>query len=107
MNTGKQTKGTCAFCGQEIPKRAAARHFASCEKLAARIAKADAGKTKPDTILRLRLQPAGTTPFWLDLEMRGTAALKELDFYLRAIWLECCGHLSHFASAAGTARNFR
>ena len=28
--------------------------------------------------------------------MAGSAPLKELDRYLRAIWLECCGHLSRF-----------
>ncbi|MBK6433513.1 hypothetical protein [Candidatus Amarolinea dominans] len=28
----------------------------------------------------------------LHLEMRGKATLKDLDEYLRAIWLECCGH---------------
>jgi len=30
--------------------------------------------------------------------MRGSATLKDLDGYLRAIWLECCGHLSRFSS---------
>ena len=29
--------------------------------------------------------------------MRGSATLKDLDSYLRAIWLECCGHLSRFS----------
>ena len=28
--------------------------------------------------------------------MNGNATLTELDKYLRAIWLECCGHMSHF-----------
>jgi len=28
--------------------------------------------------------------------MRGSATLAKLDDYLRAIWLECCGHLSKF-----------
>jgi len=28
--------------------------------------------------------------------MRGSATLTKLDDYLRAIWLECCGHLSKF-----------
>lgn len=31
------------------------------------------------------------------LEVRGSAKLEKLDDYLREIWLECCGHLSHFA----------
>jgi hypothetical protein len=29
--------------------------------------------------------------------MKGTATLGDLDHYLRAIWLECCGHLSQFS----------
>jgi hypothetical protein len=36
--------------------------------------------------------------FWLDLEMKGSATLQDLDGYLRAIWLECCGHLSMFST---------
>ena len=35
--------------------------------------------------------------FWLDLEMRGAANLEQLDWYLREIWLECCGHMSCFS----------
>lgn len=31
------------------------------------------------------------------LEVRGSAKLEKLDHCLREIWLECCGHLSHFA----------
>jgi hypothetical protein len=31
------------------------------------------------------------------LEIPGKTQLVELDDYLRAIWLECCGHLSQFS----------
>jgi hypothetical protein len=44
----------------------------------------------------LRVQDAVDKDFWLDLEMVGSAKLGKLDDYLRAIWLECCGHLSQF-----------
>jgi len=44
----------------------------------------------------LRVQDAYLKDFWLDLEMRGSATLTKLDEYLRAIWLECCGHLGEF-----------
>jgi hypothetical protein len=30
------------------------------------------------------------------MEMAGSASLDKLNKYLRAIWLECCGHLSKF-----------
>lgn len=35
--------------------------------------------------------------FWFDVEVRGSATLQDIDDYLRAIWLECCGHLSRFS----------
>ena len=34
--------------------------------------------------------------YWLHFEMNGNATLSDLDYYLRQIWLECCGHLSQF-----------
>src|SRR5262249_38852933 len=52
----------------------------------------------------LRVQDAYNNEFWLDLEMRGSATLKQLDTYLRAIWLECCGHLSRFSVGGGWGR---
>jgi hypothetical protein len=36
--------------------------------------------------------------------MRGSAALKNLDSYLRAIWLECCWHLSKFSIGAWSGK---
>jgi hypothetical protein len=45
----------------------------------------------------LQVQDAYSPDFWLHLEMNGGARLKDLDDYLRAIWLECCGHLSQFS----------
>ena len=32
----------------------------------------------------------------MELGVRADATLHELDRFLRSVWLECCGHLSHF-----------
>jgi hypothetical protein len=48
-------------------------------------------------LYHLRAQDAGGGDFWLDLELNGSATLADVDDYLRAIWLECCGHLSQFS----------
>jgi hypothetical protein len=48
-------------------------------------------------LYHLQIQDAWSADFWLHLEMNGNASLKDLDCYLRAIWLECCGHLSQFS----------
>lgn len=34
--------------------------------------------------------------YWLHLEVPASAPLRDLDGYLRDLWLECCGHLSLF-----------
>ena len=35
-------------------------------------------------------------PHWMELGVRADTTLHELDGFLRSVWLECCGHLSHF-----------
>jgi hypothetical protein len=97
MARSKQSQGKCGFCGQEFTKSGVNRHMAACTSWQAAMAKAENSKRKSDTLYHLRVQAAGQPPFWLDLGMRGAAKLKDLDDYLRAIWLECCGHLSQFS----------
>ena len=53
--------------------------------------------TKPSSLFRLRVEDAYTPFYWLDIEVKATAELSDLDRFLRDIWLECCGHLSLFA----------
>jgi len=97
MPRGKQSKGKCAYCGQEIAKGGMTRHLATCPEHRAIIEKAECKKVARETLYHLRVQDAWRSEFWLDLEMRGSATLQDLDSYLRAIWLECCGHLSQFS----------
>ena len=97
MPRGKQSKGTCAHCGTEIAKNAVTKHLSVCLERRTIIEKAARKKTAPVSLYHLRVQAAHRREFWLDLEMRGTGALKDLDYYLRGIWLECCGHLSQFS----------
>ncbi len=35
-------------------------------------------------------------PHWMELGVRADTTLHKLDSFLRSVWLECCGHLSHF-----------
>jgi len=96
MPRGKQSKGTCAYCDQVFTKSGITKHLAVCAQRQEALAKAAEKKGKPIKLYHLRIQDAGQSRFWLDLEMKGTATLDELDGYLRAIWLECCGHMSEF-----------
>ncbi len=88
-----QSRGTCKYCGEETAKSGMIKHLAKCEK---RFKMIESAKQPMETIWHLRVQDAYSKEFWLDLEMRGSATLEKLDHYLRAIWLECCGHLSKF-----------
>lgn len=97
MSRRKQTRGACAFCGREMSKGGLTRHLKTCPQRQAAIAAVDAGAGDPQSLYHLRVQDAWGGDFWLHLEMQGRATLKDLDHYLRAIWLECCGHLSQFS----------
>ena len=74
------------------------KHLSACPKRKEIQDKRDQQDEEKEQIYHLKIQDSWLKDFWLHLEMRGSAALKELDSYLRAIWLECCGHLSQFSS---------
>ena len=91
-----QSRGRCQYCGEETAKSGMSRHLAKCDKRIQIIQAADAEKGTEETLWHIRVQDAYAKDFWLDLEMRGSTSLEKLDAYLRAVWLECCGHLSKF-----------
>lgn len=97
MPNGTQSKGACVYCAGEITRSGATKHLNACPNRRSVIATAEKTKAADETLHHLRAQDAGMCEFWLDLEMRGSCTLEELDFYLRGIWLECCGHASRFS----------
>jgi hypothetical protein len=96
MNRREQTRGTCAYCGKPMTRSGMARHLASCTGREAAIRTAEAAGKSATRLIHLEVRDAYDPRYWLQLEMTGDAPLKKLDDYLRAIWLECCGHLSEF-----------
>ena len=38
----------------------------------------------------------GNGLYWMELAVRADTTLRQLDDFLRGMWLECCGHLSEF-----------
>jgi hypothetical protein len=80
------------------------RHLRACPQRTAAIAAAEQNSRATETLYHLRAQDSWRGDFWLNLEMRGSAMLQELDLYLRAIWLECCGHLSQFSIGGWAGR---
>lgn len=97
MARRKQSQGKCAFCGREMAKGGLARHLSACSQRQEAMSTANQKRGKEQELYHLQVQDAWQGDFWLHLEMNGSATLADLDDYLRAIWLECCGHLSQFS----------
>ena len=91
-----ENPGTCGYCGEVVTKRGVLKHLEKCPRRQAALSAAEASSRPVETLWHLRVQDAYDKDFWLDLEMNGSASLDSLDQYLRAIWLECCNHLSEF-----------
>jgi len=88
-----ENRGACIFCGETLLRRGIAKHLEKCPSYQQALAQS----TQPlENIWRVRVQDAYDSDYWLELDLRGSASLTQLDKYLRAIWLECCGHLSEF-----------
>ena len=98
-----ENPGTCVYCGEIILRRSVNKHLEKCQKRQAALEQAATSNRPVETLWYLRVQDAYLKDFWLDLEMVSSASLDKLDKYLRAIWLECCGHLSNSPLVAGGA----
>jgi hypothetical protein len=103
MSQSAKTEGACTFCGKRSTRGGMSRHLQTCPARKEAIRAADAGSGEREPIFHLQAQDAGAGDFWLHLEMRGSATMKKLDEYLRAIWLECCGHMSDFSRGRSTS----
>jgi hypothetical protein len=93
--------GTCSFCGETFTTRTIKRHLANCAKrqeTEATAARSKKAKTLP--LYQLQVEGRGFFgKYWLYIELPADATLRNLDQFLRDIWLECCGHLSAFEIA--------
>jgi hypothetical protein len=97
MARPKQNRGACTFCGKDYTRAGMKKHLTACtgRKEAIRNAGASKGRSRPIYYL-IVYDTYDKANYWLHLEMDGQARLADLDGYLRAIWLECCGHMSTF-----------
>ena len=89
--------GTCTFCQREFSKSAMTRHLASCEQRAAIHTEAGSHqKAQKTRAFHLVVEGYRLPMYWMHLEVPAETTLATLDRFLRATWLECCGHLSAF-----------
>jgi hypothetical protein len=96
--TREVSKGICNFCKGEFEKAKMTQHLKYCKQRAAEIATEIGNTSAPQKIKLFHILVEGryNPQYWMHLEMPASDALADLDDFLRAIWLECCGHLSEF-----------
>ena len=88
---GTVSYGKCFLCGGSFAKNGITRHLKAC------IPKHEAGRTgKRVRLFHLRAEGWYRREYWLHLEVPASYQLYDLDTFLRAIWVECCDHLSAF-----------
>ena len=104
MAETERSRGACAYCGRELTRGGMAKHLRACEARKHALSAADARPGPASAQLHLQVCAADSGDYWLNLEVDGAATLKQLDGYLRAIWLECCGHLSQFSAGGWGGR---
>ena len=89
------TRGTCKRCGTSGTRGVLRRHLAECS--APMPEDSRRGRRRPAAAPGLLIEVVGRPKaYWLFLGVAHDAKLSDLDEWLRAIWLECCDHLSEF-----------
>ncbi len=86
-------KSKCSLCDSEFTRQGLTRHTKSC--LTKNLPKPS--KAKPRDLLYLHIYDSFNPDYFLHLLIFGNSTLKNLDAFLRNIWLECCGHMSSFS----------
>jgi len=90
MQEKLKSEGKCLFCGKMYAKAGINRHL---------ITHLNEKENRDGVSFLLKVEPNsrwGKSLYFLSLWVDGETTLKQLDKFLREIWLECCGHLSAF-----------
>jgi len=86
-----RSAGHCKLCGKNIEGGKISSHLLECrEKLSAREGES------PVTMMQISVKGKHNPEYWLQIAVWNGAKLSDIDDFLRAAWLECCGHLSMF-----------
>lgn len=88
-------KAKCSLCGAEYTKNGMTKHLQAC--LSKRLDKLSEQKeSKQKSFFHILVSGYHSPEYWIHLKIDNNSRLKDLDNFLRDIWLECCGHLSAF-----------
>lgn len=80
-------QGRCFVCGKMLSKAGMANHLKNHLE----------GERDGETeLFHIGVDGLYNPEYWLHIEIPANAGLRDLDQFLRDVWLECCGHLSAF-----------
>ncbi len=88
----KSTRGYCKYCGKEYTRTGMAKHLQTCKKRIDLCKKV----TGTEKYFELMLYGKYNKDYWIIIQIKENATLYSLDWFIRDIWVECCGHLSAF-----------
>ena len=84
-----QSQGQCFFCKTVVGRQAMIKHLQSCDKMPPE-------DSSMKMYLLILIEGRYDPVYWLYLAVSKETTLKQLDHFLREVWLECCGHMSAF-----------
>ncbi len=87
MEDEYKSEGKCVYCNQMFAKAGITKH------LAKHLQDLEKEQKTTETAFHVKIQ---VDEMFLNLLVSCDAQLVDLDDFLRAIWLECCGHMSSF-----------
>ncbi len=82
-----KSEGKCVFCNTMVAKSAITKH------LNAHLKELEKQAASTEKVYHIRVEAA---EMFLQILIASETTLQTLDGFLRAIWLECCGHMSSF-----------
>ncbi|MDR1631995.1 MAG: hypothetical protein LBR97_03815 [Dysgonamonadaceae bacterium] len=94
MLQNSKSEGKCLFCGETFVKSNINRHIQSHLKQ-----KAKENVAGHSYLIKVEPNPKwGSSSYFLSLWVDGNTRMKDIDQFLRDIWLECCWHMSAFTN---------
>lgn len=82
------SQGKCIYCDKAFSLRGMITHLKN---------HLNAEQTANPTTEKAYFLNIKAEEYFLEVLVKGKAVFEELDTFLRAIWVECCDHLSNFS----------
>ncbi|OAA91096.1 SEC-C metal-binding domain-containing protein [Clostridium ljungdahlii] len=89
-------KGKCYYCNKEFSKAGILKHIKSCKVMKESMGLDESSSSSNINKFILGVYSKYDKDYWMYITIDINCTLKNLDQFLRDIWVECCGHLSMF-----------